>query len=198
MTPDTFEVGNRYENMKGTYEVLAIEGNVMRIQWEDGEEITTSVFMQRRILKRLNQEQEKREMMASKQQKMAKPRPSKKKAAEPGSQSGKKESVPDTTGIKKRYLKTKRVCKVTFVVPGTVAGEAKSVCIVGDFNDWNNTATPMKQRKSKDFAVTLELEPEREYQFRYLIDGSKWENDRNADRHVASPFGDSQNSVVSV
>ena len=34
-----FEVGQKYENMKGVYEVLSIEGNAMRIRWESGEEI---------------------------------------------------------------------------------------------------------------------------------------------------------------
>jgi 1,4-alpha-glucan branching enzyme len=79
-----------------------------------------------------------------------------------------------------------------------VAGDAKRACIVGDFNDWNDTANPMKKTKTKGFTITLELEPEREYQFRYLVDGSKWENDRTADKYVKSPFGDSENSVVSI
>lgn len=99
-------------------------------------------------------------------------------------------------GIKKEYLKSKKVCKVTFKLPRIAAPDATSVCIVGDFNDWNIYASPMKKLKKGDFTITLNLEPGREYQFRYLIDGSRWENDWNADKYVKSPFGDSDNSVI--
>jgi hypothetical protein len=37
-----FEVGKKYENMKGSYEVLSIKGEGMRIRWDTGEEITTT------------------------------------------------------------------------------------------------------------------------------------------------------------
>ena len=99
-------------------------------------------------------------------------------------------------GIKKEYLKSKKRCKVTFRLPRIAAPSANSVCIVGDFNDWNIYGNPMKKLKQGDFTITLELEPGREYQFRYLIDGTRWENDWNADKYVKSPFGDSDNSVI--
>lgn len=99
-------------------------------------------------------------------------------------------------GIKKEYLKTKKRCKVTFRFPRIAFPGAKSVCIVGDFNDWNIYANPMKRLKTGDFTIILELEPGREYQFRYLIDGDTWENDWNADKYVKSPYGDSDNSVI--
>jgi 1,4-alpha-glucan branching enzyme len=101
-------------------------------------------------------------------------------------------------GIKKEYLKSKKTCKVTFKLPRIAAPKAKDVCIVGDFNSWNIYANPMKKLKTGDYTITLELEPGREYQFRYLIDGAKWENDWNADKYVRSPFGDSDNSVIVV
>ena len=198
MSPITFEIGNKYENMKGIYEVLSIHDNVMRIQWENGEVATTSVAMQRRIIERLEQEREEKENKASKKRKSAKTKETNKKTGKPKPQSDKKGSAQDAGGIKKKYLKTRKICKVTFVLPQTVAGHAKRACIVGDFNDWNDTATPMKKTKTKGFTVTLELEPERDYQFRYLVDGSKWENDQHADKYVKSPFGDAENSVVSV
>jgi 1,4-alpha-glucan branching enzyme len=98
-------------------------------------------------------------------------------------------------GIKRQYLKSRKVCKVTFRLPRIAASGAKAVCIVGDFNGWSIYADPMKKLKSGDFTITLELEPGREYQFRYLIDEQRWENDWNADRYVKSPYG-SDNSVV--
>jgi hypothetical protein len=101
-------------------------------------------------------------------------------------------------GIKKEYLKSRNLCKVTFRLPRIAAPEAKTVCIVGEFNNWNIYANPMERLRSGDFKITIELETGREYQFRYLIDGTFWENDWNADKYVKSPFGDSDNSVVMV
>ena len=67
---------------------------------------------------------------------------------------------------------------------------------MGDFNNWDETATPMKKLKNGSFKVTLELEPEREYRFRYLVDGNQWHNDWDADRYEPNPFS-GDNSVVS-
>jgi len=125
----------------------------------------------------------------------------KKKSAAPKRKAKKTEKNKSMTvmspGIKKVYLKSKDVCKVTFRLPKIAAPGAKKACIVGDFNNWNIYATPMKKLKSGDFTITLELEPGEEYQFRYLIDDDRWENDWNADKYVKSPFG-SENSVVYV
>ena len=103
-----------------------------------------------------------------------------------------------TAGIKKEYLEGGKLCKVTFRLPSIAAPSAKSVCIVGDFNDWNIHGNRMKKLKNGDYCITLNLEPGREYQFRYFIDESKWENDWNADRYVKSPLGDSDNSVIEI
>ena len=100
--------------------------------------------------------------------------------------------------IKKQYLKNKPVCKVTFSLPKKIVKSAKTVHLVGDFNDWDQQAASMKKLKDGSFKITLELETGREYQFRYLIDGTDWENDWNANKYVPNPFGDSDNSVVVV
>ena len=109
-----------------------------------------------------------------------------------------KETTVVSVGIKKEYVMSRKTCKVTFRLPKIAATDAKSVCIVGDFNNWNLYANPMKKLKNGNYTVTLELKPGREYQFRYLIDESKWENDWSADKYVKSPYGDSDNSVVVV
>jgi 1,4-alpha-glucan branching enzyme len=100
--------------------------------------------------------------------------------------------------LKKRYLKTKPVCKVTFRVPKTVAKGAGAISIVGEFNDWTPGVTPMKSLKSGEFTATIDLPAGKEYQFRYLIDDQTWENDGKADKYVRTCFGDSDNSVVIV
>ena len=95
--------------------------------------------------------------------------------------------------LKKQYLKTKEVCKVTFYTPAAI--EAETVYLVGDFNDWNEQDTPMEALKDGRFRVTLELEQGREYQFRYLVNGTEWHNDWEADKYVPNPYS-GDNSVV--
>ena len=73
----------------------------------------------------------------------------------------------------------------------------KQLNLVGDFNSWSGTATPMEKDKSGEWAVTLTLEGGREYQFRYLADGATWHNDWAADAYRPNEFG-SDNSVVSL
>ncbi len=100
--------------------------------------------------------------------------------------------------IKKKYLKKKPICKVTFKLAGEASNAAETVHVVGDFNNWDTLATPMKRLKNGDFTATVDLELYKEYQFRYLKDDKKWENDQEADKHVPTPFGDADNSVVVV
>ena len=69
--------------------------------------------------------------------------------------------------LKKQPLKSKPVCKVTFTLPESV--KAESAYLVGDFNNWDEKATEMKKlKKNGQFTITLELDKEKEYQFRYL------------------------------
>jgi 1,4-alpha-glucan branching enzyme len=95
--------------------------------------------------------------------------------------------------IKKQFLKTK--CRVTFELPSALAQDAETVHLVGDFNNWDENATLMERRKGNKFSITLELEPDREYEYRYLINHHIWHNDWEADRYVANPFH-SENSVI--
>ncbi len=98
--------------------------------------------------------------------------------------------------IKKQYLKSKPVCKVTFGLPGEIFKSALTAHIVGEFNSWDTKATPMKKLKNGAFILTIDLEQGREYQFRYLIDKTRWENASNADRYIPTPYGDCSNSVI--
>jgi 1,4-alpha-glucan branching enzyme len=98
----------------------------------------------------------------------------------------------------KKQLKSKQVCKVTFRLPSDLANGAAKVTLVGDFNDWGPETIPLEKLKSGAFKVTIDLESGREYQFRYLIDGTTWQNDDDADRYVPSGFAGAENSVVAV
>lgn len=100
--------------------------------------------------------------------------------------------------LSKKFLKNKPVCKVTFTLAPDLVQDAKKVFLVGEFNDWKVDATPMRKLKDGAFTRTLDLETGRDYQFRYLIDGRDWVNDWQADRYEFSPFGNCENSVVSL
>lgn len=98
--------------------------------------------------------------------------------------------------LKKQYNKTKPVCKVTFSLPKEAANSAKEVKVVGDFNNWSwENGFAMKANKT-NFSTAVELEAGRAYQFRYMIDNQKWENDWAADAYQPSPFDGVDNSVV--
>ncbi len=97
--------------------------------------------------------------------------------------------------VKKTYPKARKgICQVTFSVP-TEAGGQKAF-LVGEFNNWDQHATPMKRAAAGNLAVTLNLPTGKEYRFRYLLNESRWENDAQADRLVPNGFG-SEDSVVS-
>ena len=98
--------------------------------------------------------------------------------------------------FKKQFLKSKPVCKVSFRLDAAEASGAKKVQLLGDFNNWDKSVEPMTALKSNDFTATLELEAGKEFQFRYLIDGTEWKNDSQADSYVANSFGE-ENSVIS-
>jgi 1,4-alpha-glucan branching enzyme len=98
--------------------------------------------------------------------------------------------------LKKKFLKSKPRCKVTFSLSKEQAKDAGKVSVVGEFNNWETAATPLHRQKDGSFSATLDLETDREYQFRYLIDGEIWISDPEADRFAFSPFGDCDNAVV--
>lgn len=100
--------------------------------------------------------------------------------------------------LNKRYLKTRPMGKVTFRLPAGAADGADDVFLVGDFNDWDPAATPMQRLKSGAFTVTVDLEPGRDYAFRYLLSDGRWANDGEADCYQPSGFPDAENSIVSV
>ncbi len=100
--------------------------------------------------------------------------------------------------LKKQYLKSKVICKVTFYLPKEAAENAETANLVGSFNNWTLNTHPMQRLKNGDFKTTIELRPDSEYEFRYLLDGHKWINDWHADKYIPSPHPYNDNSVVVV
>ena len=99
--------------------------------------------------------------------------------------------------IKKQFLKSKPICKVTFLLSNNEVEGAEKVQLLGSFNDWNvEEGVVLKKFKNGNFKVTVDLETESEYQFKYLVDGTTWLNDTAADKYVNNGITTEDNSVV--
>lgn len=77
------------------------------------------------------------------------------------------------------------------------APDARSVAVVGDFNDWDTAATPLQPTGSAGaWVVTVPLHPGR-YRYGFVIDGTRWLADPGAPRAPDDDFG-TPNSVLTV
>jgi len=94
--------------------------------------------------------------------------------------------------IKKQFLKSRPVCKVTFIVD---AQGAKQVAVVGDFNAWDPEVGALKKNRTGNFMGTFELPKDKSYEFRYLID-DRFSNDTEADRYQWNEFAGTENGVL--
>jgi 1,4-alpha-glucan branching enzyme len=98
--------------------------------------------------------------------------------------------------VEKKTFVKKGVSKVTFKLPSSIAETAKTANVVGEFSNWDPTGLPMKKVRKGEFSLSLELPTDKEYEFRYLVDGVKWETDWKTDSVNPTPWGDEFNSVI--
>jgi len=96
--------------------------------------------------------------------------------------------------MKKTFAKNSVECKVTFQIPAEVLAGSKKAAVAGDFNNWSIDANPFKIVKGVG-SVSMELPIGKEYQYKFIIDEYRWENDAEADRYISNEFGEA-NSVV--
>jgi len=89
--------------------------------------------------------------------------------------------------VVKNYTKTREKCRVTFKLPAEA--QAEKAMLVGEFNEWNPAGCPMKRLKDGSFSVIITLDSGRQYRYKYLLDGQRWENDWTADSYAPNEFG---------
>lgn len=78
-----------------------------------------------------------------------------------------------------------------------VAPRAASVALVGDFNDWTTSTTPLQPTATGGvWTVTVPLAPGR-YRYAFVVDGKRWQPDPSAPPAPDDEFG-SPASVVTV
>jgi 1,4-alpha-glucan branching enzyme len=95
--------------------------------------------------------------------------------------------------IRKEFVSEDRI-RVVFELDASPWTER--VSLVGEFNDWDTSATPMRRKDSElRWVATVVLTSGECYRFRYLVDGSEWLNDWHADDHVENPHS-SYDSVI--
>lgn len=86
---------------------------------------------------------------------------------------------------------TVHIVRFVFAAPG-----ARSVTLVGDFNGWSRTATPLEDvAGSGQWSVTVTL-PAGRHEYSFLVDGERWMTDPFADR-ARDEFGQ-ESSVLRV
>ena len=104
-------------------------------------------------------------------------------------------SRPEMPMLEKRPSESEGKIIVTFTLPGEIG--AGSAAVVGEFNGWSHTASPMRRMNgdTPGFVASIVLEGGRAYRFRYLMDGERWENDWAADDYVPNQYG-GNDSVV--
>ena len=95
--------------------------------------------------------------------------------------------------IKQSPVKGKDQVKVSFILPSdAVTGK---VSVVGDFNDWDPFAHPLRPRSNGTRSVAVTLPAQRRFAFRYLDEAGRWLDDDTAQDFEPNGVG-GVNSVV--
>ncbi len=80
--------------------------------------------------------------------------------------------------------------RVTFTLPdGEPSG---SVSVVGDFNQWDPFAHPLRRRSNRTRSASVTVPPGSTLRFRYLAEGGVWFDDETV------PTGDNQDATITV
>jgi len=96
--------------------------------------------------------------------------------------------------IKKQYIKTRKITKITFELPKNL--EHDNVHLLADFNDWQPVA--FERLKNGKWKLVQEVAEAGAYEFRYMSkQGQNYHffNDDSADTHIPNPLG-TTNSVI--
>jgi hypothetical protein len=94
--------------------------------------------------------------------------------------------------IQKTYMKTKDQCKVKFTIS---LEQADKVEILGLNNDWSS---PIKMSKKKGgiFECVQTLPRHTQHEFKYLVNGTEWRNDPDADGEAPNEYGGTNTLLV--
>jgi hypothetical protein len=94
--------------------------------------------------------------------------------------------------VQKTYFKTKNYCKVKFTFK---VENAETVEILGLNSDWEKGVL-MSRKKDGTFSCDVSLPKDAEHEFKYLVNGTEWLNEPEADTHKPNIFGGSNSVLV--
>ena len=95
--------------------------------------------------------------------------------------------------ITKKYSQDGKKCRVTFKLPAETNSE--TVQLYGEFSNWIGQI--MTKYKKGGFSLSITLLSGHKYQFRYLLDDNRWENDPQADGFIPNPY-DTEDSLLDI
>ena len=74
---------------------------------------------------------------------------------------------------------------IVFTLPAEAVAEATEGIVLGDFNNWNESkGIKLKKQKDGSLKAIVQLEAGKTYQYRYLLNDGRWENDYYAQNYV--------------
>lgn len=79
--------------------------------------------------------------------------------------------------IKTTKLRSEDMVRVTFTLPA--AEPAGAVSVVGDFNDWDPFAHPLRLRSNQTRSASVTVPAGSTLRFRYLAEGGRWFDDES-------------------
>jgi len=97
--------------------------------------------------------------------------------------------------LKKQFNEKKLLSNVNFILLNGIASSIISVNYVVDFKNRDINDTLTKKVNNKSYPITIKLEKLKQYPFKYIIDGSKWQYDNIDDKHVPNTFR-SKDSII--
>jgi 1,4-alpha-glucan branching enzyme len=89
--------------------------------------------------------------------------------------------------IKQSPVKGKEQVKVSFILPGDAA--AGKVSVVGEFNDWDPSAHPLRARSNGTRSAVVTLPAQHRFAFRYLDEAGRWLDDDAAHEYQENGMG---------
>ena len=89
--------------------------------------------------------------------------------------------------------------KITFTLPAEAVEGATEAILLGDFNNWNPEKAPKLERQQDgSFKAVAQLEAGHTYQYRFLLDNSRWVNDYHAQGYTNVQGYHIDNCVITV
>lgn len=89
--------------------------------------------------------------------------------------------------------------KIRFTLPAEALGTATEAFLLGDFNEWNlDKGISLSVQPDGSLAASVDLEPGKTYEYRFLLNNGTWINDWAAEQYAHNAAFGIENSVISV